>query len=256
MIHTTAVVDRAATLADDVEIGPYAIVDGGVEIDSGTSIGPHAVVRGPTRIGRDNRIFQFASVGDEPQDKKYAGEPTRLVIGDRNTIREFCTINRGTVQDARVTRLGDDNWIMAYVHIAHDCVVGDGNVLANNVTMAGHVHVGDYVVLGGFTGIHQHCQIGSHAFTAMFSVVNRDVPAYCMVSGHPAAPRGVNSEGLRRRDFDADQIRHVRRAYKTLYRSGLRFQEAVAEIEAVAESRPELAVLVTSLRNSTRGIVR
>lgn len=256
MIHETAVIDRSAQLASGVEVGAYAIIDAGVEIDSGTTIGPHAVVRGPTRIGRDNHIFQFASVGDAPQDKKYAGEPTRLVIGDRNTIRECCTINRGTTQDEGVTRLGDDNWIMAYAHIAHDCVVGDQNVLANSVTLAGHVHVGDYVILGGFTGVHQFCRIGSHAFLAMYSVINRDVPAYCMVAGHPAVPRGINSEGLRRRGFDAEQIRHIRRAYKTLYRSGHKFEEALAEIAAAAEDRPELEVLVASLRASTRSIVR
>jgi UDP-N-acetylglucosamine acyltransferase len=256
MIHATAVVDRSAALAPDVEVGPYAIVGPQVEIDSGTRIGPHAVLRGPTRIGKDNRIFQFSSVGDEPQDKKYAGEPTRLVIGDGNTIREYCTINRGTVQDAAVTRVGNHNWIMAYVHIAHDCNVGDNNVLANNVTLAGHVHVGDSVILGGFTGVHQYCRIGSHAFLAMFSVVNRDVPAYCMAAGHPAVPRGVNSEGLRRCGFEAEQIRAIRRAYKILYRSGRKFEEAVTEIAAAAASRPELGVLVQSLRSSTRSIIR
>ena len=256
MIHETALVDRTAELAADVEVGPYAIVDAGVEIDSGTRIGPHTVIRGPTHIGKDNRIFQFASVGDEPQDKKYAGEPSRLVIGDRNTIRECCTINRGTAQDEGVTRLGDDNWIMAYVHVAHDCLLGDQNVLANNVTLAGHVHVGDSVIMGGFSGIHQFCQIGSHAFLAMYSVVNRDVPAYCMVAGHPAVPRGINSEGLRRRGFEPEQVRNIRRAYKTLYRSGLKFEQAIAEIAASAETRPELEVLVASLRDSTRSIVR
>jgi UDP-N-acetylglucosamine acyltransferase len=256
VIHETAVVDRAATLAADVDIGPYAIIGSGVEIDSGTYIGPHVVLRGPTRIGKNNRIFQFCSVGDEPQDKKYAGEPTRLVIGDGNTIRECCTINRGTIQDAGVTRIGDGNWIMAYVHIAHDCVVGDDNVMANNVTLAGHVRVGDSVIMGGFSGVHQFCQIGSHAFLAMYSVINRDVPAYCMAAGHPAVPRGVNAEGLRRRGFDAEQIRVIRGAYKTLYRSGRKFDDALEEIAASAATRPELEVLVASLRSSTRSIVR
>jgi UDP-N-acetylglucosamine acyltransferase len=256
LIHPTAVVDPKAELDGSVSVGPYAVIGPGVTIDAGTEIGPHVVIRGPTRIGRDNRIFQFAAVGDEPQDKKYAGEPTRLEIGDGNTIREYCTLNRGTVQDEEVTRLGHRNWLMAYVHVAHDCVIGDDNVLANNVTLAGHVHVGDKTVLGGFTGIHQFCRVGSYAMAGMFSGITRDVPAYLMVSGHPAVPRGVNTEGLRRNGFDSEQIGTLRRAYRTLYRSGLKLAEAVGEIERDADQRPELRLLVESLRASTRSIVR
>jgi UDP-N-acetylglucosamine acyltransferase len=256
LIHPTAIVDPGAELHESVEVGPYAIIGPDVSIDAGTVVAPHVVIRGPTRIGRENRIFQFSSIGDDPQDKKYAGEPTRLEIGDRNTIREYCTLNRGTTQDESLTRIGDDNWLMAYVHVAHDCVIGDGNVLANNVTLAGHVHVGDAVVLGGFAGAHQFCHIGSYAMLGMYSGVTRDVPAFFMVSGQPAVPRGVNAEGMRRRGFDGEQIRSVRRAYRTLYRSGLKFSDAVAEIETAAKDRPELDVLLDSLRKSKRSIVR
>ena len=256
MIHQTAIVDPAAELHESVEVGPYAVIGPDVTIDEGTVVGPHALNRGPTRIGRNNRIFQFSSVGDEPQDKKYAGEPTRLEIGDGNTIREYCTLNRGTAQDEGVTRVGSDNWLMAYVHVAHDCIIGDGNVLANNTTLAGHVQVGDAVVLGGFSGAHQFCRIGSYAMLGMYSGVTRDVPAYFMVSGQPAVPRGVNAEGMRRRGFDGEQIRSVRKAYRTLYRSGLKLDDALAEIEQAAQDRPELDVLLQSLRTSTRSIVR
>jgi UDP-N-acetylglucosamine acyltransferase len=256
LIHHSAIVDPAAELHESVEVGPYSIIGPEVTIDEGTVVGPHVVIRGPTRIGRNNRIFQFSSVGDEPQDKKYAGEPTRLEIGDGNTIREYCTLNRGTVQDEGVTRVGSDNWLMAYVHVAHDCIIGDGNVLANNTTLAGHVQVGDAVVLGGFSGAHQFCRIGSYAMLGMYSGVTRDVPAYFMVSGQPAVPRGVNAEGMRRRGFDGEQIRSVRRAYRTLYRSGLKLDDALAEIEQAAQDRPELDLLLQSLRTSTRSIVR
>jgi len=256
VIHSTAVVDPGAELGREVTVGPYAVIGPGVGIGDGTRVGPHAVIVGHTTIGRDNRIFQFASIGDDPQDKKYAGESTRLEIGDRNTIREFCTLNRGTAQDEGVTRIGNDNWIMAYVHVAHDCVVGNDCVMANNTTLAGHVKVGDFVVLGGFSGVHQYCRIGAHAFLAMYSGVTRDVPAYCMVSGQPAVPRGVNVEGLRRRGFDQDQIRNIRNAYKTLYRSGLKLEEALAQIESVARERPELGEFAASIRESTRSVVR
>ena len=256
MIHETAIVDKSAELHETVEVGPYAVIGPEVTIDAGTVVSAHAVIRGPTRVGRDNRVFQFASVGDEPQDKKYAGEPTRLEIGDRNTIREFCTLNRGTIQDDGVTRIGSDNLFMAYVHAAHDCVIGDGNVLANNTTLAGHVHVGDHVVLGGFSGVHQFCRIGSYAMLGMFSGVTRDVPAYFMVSGHPATPRGVNSEGMRRHGFSGEEIRTIRRAYRSIYRSGLKLDEAVAAIEQDHDGRPELGALLDSLRASTRSIVR
>lgn len=256
MIHETAIVDPGASIGSDVEIGPYAIIGDGVVIGDRTRIGPHVVIKGRTRIGTENRIFQFASIGDDPQDKKYKGQVTDLVIGDRNTIRECCTLNRGTVEDRGVTRLGDDNWLMAYVHVAHDCVVGNDNVMANNCTLAGHVTVGDFAVLGGFSGAHQYCQIGSYAFLGMHSAINRDVPAYCMVSGQPAVPKGINSEGLRRRGYSSDEIRQIRRAYKTIYRSGLKLEDAILAIEERMASEPVLGLLAESLQRATRGIVR
>lgn len=256
MIHPSAIVDPGVKLGDGVEIGAYAVIGAEVELGDRCRIGSHVVIKGPTRIGSDSRIYPFCSIGDDPQDKKYAGEETRLEIGERNTIRESCTINRGTAQDQGVTRIGDDNWIMAYVHVAHDCVVGNDNVLANNVTLAGHVRVGDFTVLGGFVGVHQFCQIGSFALCAMFSGVTRDVPAYITVSGQPAEPRGINSEGLKRRDFDSAQIGNIRWAYKTLYRSGLKFVDAVETIASQADGKPELEVLLASLRASRRSIVR
>ena len=256
MIHSTAIVSASAKIADDVEIGAYSIVGDNVEIGSGTRIGSHVVVNGPTIIGKDNRIYQFASIGDDPQDKKYADEPTRLTIGDRNTIREFCTISRGTIQDESLTTMGDDNWIMAYVHIAHDCRVGSNTIMANNTTLAGHVHVGDWVIMGGFSGAHQFCYIGAHAFLGMYTGINRDVPAYTMVSGNPGVPRGINSEGLKRRDFDAEQIRNIKDAYRVLYRNGLKLADAITELQQRVAHQPELEVLIASVRSSERGIVR
>ncbi|CAN5338460.1 acyl-ACP--UDP-N-acetylglucosamine O-acyltransferase [soil metagenome] len=256
MIDDRAIVSPEAELAADVEIGPFAVVGPGVSIGSGTRVGPHAVLKGPAAIGRDNRIFQFASVGEDPQDKKYAGEPTRLEIGNGNTIREFCTINRGTVQDRGVTSIGDDNWIMAYVHVAHDCAIGDSTILANNVTLAGHVTVGDYAVLGGFAGVHQYCRLGAHSFLGMFSGVTRDVPDYVTVSGHPAQPHGINAEGLKRRGFTPGQIRNIRNAYRLLYRTGLKLNDARDRLAEQAQSCPEIAPLVTFLQNSRRGIAR
>ncbi|MGI9272872.1 MAG: acyl-ACP--UDP-N-acetylglucosamine O-acyltransferase [Woeseiaceae bacterium] len=256
MIHSTAIVSASAKVAEDVSIGAYSIVGDDVEIGSGTQIGSHVVVNGPTSIGKDNHIYQFASIGDDPQDKKYKGEPTRLTIGDRNTIREFCTISRGTIQDDSLTSMGDENWIMAYVHIAHDCRVGSKTIMANNTTLAGHVHVGDWAILGGFSGAHQFCRIGAHAFLGMYTGVNRDVPAYTMVSGNPGVPRGINSEGLKRRDFDADQIRNIKDAYRVLYRNGLKLADAVAELEQRVDDQSELELLIASLRSSERGIVR
>jgi len=256
MIHPTAIIADSAKIADDVEIGAYSIIGADVEIGSGTRVASHVVINGPTKIGRDNHIYQFASVGDDPQDKKYAGEPTRLTIGDRNTIREFCTISRGTVQDAGETIVGNDNWIMAYVHIAHDCVVGDNTIMANNVTLAGHVHVGDWVIFGGFSGAHQFSKVGAHAFLGMYSGVNRDVPAYLMVSGQPGLPRGINSEGLKRRNFTDAQIRNIKNAYRVVYRQGLKLADAILEIESLSRSQPELVVFLESLRSSERGIIR
>tara|TARA_R110000782_G_scaffold48027_1_gene105290 strand:- start:14 stop:784 length:771 start_codon:yes stop_codon:yes gene_type:complete len=256
MIHATAIVSDTAMLADDVEIGPYSVIGDDVEIGSGCKIDSHVVINGPTRIGADNHIYQFASIGDDPQDKKYAGEATRLTIGDRNTIREFCTISRGTSQDKGETRIGDDNWIMAYVHIAHDCVVGNRTIMANNTTLAGHVHIGDWVICGGFSGVHQFCRIGAHAFLGMYAGINADVPAYTLVSGQPAKPKGINSEGLKRRDFSAAQIRNIKDAYRLVYRKGLKLSEAMLQVESKLESQPELGLFLESLRSSERGIVR
>jgi UDP-N-acetylglucosamine acyltransferase len=256
VIHATAIVSASAKIADDVEIGAYSIIGDDVEIGGGTRIDSHVVVNGPTVIGNDNHIYQFASIGDDPQDKKYADEPTRLEIGDRNTIREFCTISRGTIQDEGVTTLGNDNWIMAYVHIAHDCRVGSHTIMANNATLAGHVHIGDWVILAGFSGAHQFCRVGAHAFIGMYAGVNRDVPAYVMVSDTPGIPRGINSEGLKRRDFDARQIRNIKNAYRVIYRDGLKLTEAIAELERRVATQPELKILIDSLRSSERGIIR
>ena len=259
-IHPTAIVDPSAELAPDVEVGPYAVVGPYVRVGEGTTIGPHAVVEGHTTIGRDNRIFQFASIGAAPQDKKYSGEPTRLEIGDRNTFREFVTINRGTVQDAGVTRIGSDNWVMAYVHVAHDCIVGDHVTFANSTNLAGHVEVGDWVTLGGFTGVHQFCKIGAHVMTGVGSVVLQDIPPYVMASGNSATAHGINSEGLKRRGFSAEQISRIRRAYRTLYRSGLTLEEArgrlAAEAAADDVAADALALLSGFLSRVTRGIVR
>jgi UDP-N-acetylglucosamine acyltransferase len=256
MIHPTAIISDSAKIADKVTIGPYSIVGDNVEIGSGTRIDSHVVINGPTTLGEDNHIYQFASIGDDPQDKKYSGEPTRLAIGDRNTIREFTTISRGTIQDVGDTILGDDNWIMAYVHIAHDCVIGNKTIMANNVTLAGHVHVGDWVIFGGFSGAHQFSSIGAHAFLGMYAGVNRDVPAYTMVSGQPAVPRGINSEGLKRRDFSEEQIRNIKHAYRLVYRKGLKLSEAIDEIDDLSKTQPELVIFLESLRSSERGIIR
>ena len=257
MIHSTAVVADDAKIGDDVEIGAWSVIGSGVEIGQGCKIGSHVVIEGPTRIGRDNRVFQFCSLGAAPQDKKYADEPTRLEIGDRNTIREFCTFNRGTVQDRSVTKIGDDNWVMAYVHIAHDCLVGNNVVLANAATLAGHVDVADHAILGGFTGVHQFCRIGEHSFLGMHTAISRDVPPYVMVAGQPASPRGINSEGLRRRGFGPDEISTLKNAYRLVYRSGKKRAEAVEELAALAaEGQDELNVLVEFLRTAGRGILR
>jgi UDP-N-acetylglucosamine acyltransferase len=255
-IHPTALISPGARLDEDVEVGAYTLIGEHVEIRAGSRVGPHAVITGHTRIGRGNRIFQFVSLGDEPQDKKYAGEPTRLEIGDDNVIREFCTFNTGTVQDTGVTRIGNDNWIMAYVHIAHDCVVGDHTIFANNASLAGHSHVGDYAILGGFTGVHQFCRVGAHVITGIASVVRQDIPPYFTVAGSPAQPHGINAEGLKRRGFNAEAISAIKRAYKTLYKSGLSLAEAQAAIAKEAEATPELSLLAEFLSQPGRGIVR
>jgi len=256
MIHSTAIISEKADIAADVSIGPYVVIGDGVAIGGGTQVDSHVVINGPTTIGENNHIYQFASIGDDPQDKKYANEPTSLVIGNRNTIREFCTISRGTMQDRGETTVGDDNWIMAYVHIAHDCVVGNKTIMANNTTLAGHVHIGDWVICGGFSGIHQFCKIGAHAFLGMYCGVNRDVPAYTMVSGQPAVPRGINSEGLKRREFSAEQIRNIKNAYRLTFRKGKKLSEAIEEITVLCKRQPELEPYLDSLRSSERGVVR
>jgi UDP-N-acetylglucosamine acyltransferase len=256
LIDPRAIVDSRARLASDVSVGPFTVIGSDVEIDQGTWIGSHVVIQGPTRIGRDNRIFQFASIGEIPQDKKYGGEPTRLEIGDRNTIREYCTINRGTVQDAGVTRVGNDNWIMAYVHSAHDCQVGHRTVFANGASLAGHVSIGDDVVMGGFALVYQFCRIGDHSLCGFACGVNQDVPPYIIVAGYRAEPRGINAEGLRRRGFPSVEIQAIRQAYKILYRSDLRVEEAVIEIRSLAEEFPRLRIMVDFLGSSKRGIVR
>jgi UDP-N-acetylglucosamine acyltransferase len=255
-IHATAIVDPKARIADSVEIGPYSIIGPHVEIGANTVIGPHVVVEGHTRIGADNRIFQFCSIGAAPQDKKYAGEETRLEIGDRNTIRECCTFNIGTTQDGGLTKVGNDNWIMAYVHVAHDCLIGNNVIFANSVQLAGHVQVGDFVIIGGLSGVHQFVRIGAHAMAGMTTSLSQDLPPYVMASGNPAEARGMNFEGLRRRGFSDAAIAALRRAYKTLYKSGLRMEEARGAIAAEQETHPELRPLVDFLSVSGRGIVR
>ena len=256
MIDPRAIIDPGAKIAADVTVGPYTVIGADVEIDVGTWIGPHVVIRGPTRIGRENRIFQFSSLGDEPQDKKYAGEDTLLEIGDRNLFREHVTVNRGTVQGGGATRIGSDNWIMVGVHIAHDCVVGNHTIFANNASLAGHVTVEDHVILGGFTLVHQFCVIGAHCFTAMGSVIPKDVPPYVLVSGHMARPYGLNVEGLRRRGFEAEVIRELRRAYKLLYKSGLTVEQAVGKLREMVAHTPAVGPLVEFIARSSRGIVR
>ena len=227
-----------------------------MEIGTGTRIDGHVVINGPTRIGRDNKIFQFSSIGEMPQDKKYGGEPTLLEIGDRNVIREFCTLNRGTVQGGGATRIGSDNWIMAYVHIAHDCQIGNHTIFANNASLAGHVTIEDHVILGGFSQVHQFCSLGAHSFTAFGSGIAKDIPPYVMVSGHPAAPHGLNAEGLRRRGFSTETLTRLRRAYKTIYRANLTLKEAIAQLKEQIAECPEIGVMVDFLEKSSRGIVR
>lgn len=255
-IHPTAIVDPRAKIGADVEIGPYAVIGEQVEIGPGCRIGPHAVITGHTRVGAHNRIYQFVSLGEVPQDKKYDGEATRLEIGNNNTIREFCTFNCGTLQDAGVTRVGDNNWIMAYVHLAHDCQIGNHTIFANNTQLAGHVHVGDYSILGGFTAVHQFCRIGAHSITAISTVVLQDIPPYVTASGNTAKPYGVNAEGLRRRGFKTETVAGLKRAYKTLYKSGLTLSEAKNELEQQLKTCPEIRLLLDFLAVSTRGIIR
>ena len=254
MIHTTAIIDPRAALDEGVSVGPYSVIGERVEIGAGSSIGAHVVIKGPARIGRDNRIAQFNSIGDDPQDKKFAGEETLLEIGDRNVIREFCTFNRGTRGGGGVTRIGDGNWIMAYVHVAHDCIVGSRVTLANGATLAGHVRVDDHVTLGAFTVVHQFCCIGAYAFSAMGTVVLKDVPPYLMISGNSARPHGLNSEGLRRHGFDPGVMRALKEAYKNLYLRALTLEQALDAMDA--QEVCEVALMTAFIRASTRGVVR
>ncbi len=256
MIHPSAIIESGAQLGANVSVGAFSIIGKHVEIGDHTVIGPHVVISGRTRIGCDNHISQFSSLGGPPQDKKHAGEPTRLEIGDRNTIREFCTFNLGTALDAGVTRMGDDNWIMAYVHIAHDCQVGNRTVFANNAQLAGHVHIGDWVILGGFSGVHQFCRIGAHAMTAAGTVAVQDIPPFVMAAGNTASPYGINAEGLKRRGFSPEAMLALKRAYRTLYKSGLMLEEARAKLIEEAIAHPEIQPLIDFLAVSKRGIIR
>jgi UDP-N-acetylglucosamine acyltransferase len=256
VIDARAIVSVDARLAPDVTVGPFSIIGPQVQIGARTVIGPHAVVNGPTTLGEGNRIFQFASIGDAPQDKKYRGEPTQLVIGDRNVFRESCTINRGTTHDRGVTRIGDDNLFMAFSHVAHDCLIGNNTIFANSVAMGGHVEVGDWAILGGLVAVHQFTRIGAHAFLGGGAILSRDVPPYVMVAGNPAVPHGVNAEGLRRRGFTDEQIRHIREAYRVLYRSDLKLAEALARLAPLAQERPEIRTFVEFIHGSTRSLVR
>lgn len=255
-IHPTAIIDPSAELDSSVVVGAYAVIGPDVKIDAGTRISSHVAINGPTVIGKNNQIFQFSSLGEAPQDKKYKGEPTLLEIGDNNTIREFCTFNRGTVQDKGTTKIGNDNWIMAYVHIAHDCQIGNHTIFANNASLAGHVDIYDHAILGGFTLIHQFCKIGSHVITAVGSVVFKDIPPYVTAAGYDAKPHGINAEGLKRRGFSSDSILQIKRAYKILYRKGLTLDEAKVELLTMQSQTPEIALLTDFLNISARGIVR
>jgi UDP-N-acetylglucosamine acyltransferase len=256
VIDASAVVAAGARLAVGVEVGPFTVIGPDVVIGPRCWIGPHAIVTGQTTIGEDNKIFPFASIGSAPQDKKYGGGPTRLVIGDRNVFREFCTINRGATPDQGLTRIGDDNLFMAYTHVAHDCTLGNNIVMVNYAGLAGHVELGDWVILSGYTGVHQFCKIGAHAFTAALSGVTRDVPPYIMAVGQPAVPHSINSEGLKRRGFSAEQIRNLRHAYRILYRSDLPLSAAVQQLTALAPTQPELAPLVEFIGSSERSLIR
>lgn len=255
-IHPQTVIHSKAQIADDVTIGPYSIIGSDVEIEAGTWIGPHVVINGPTHIGKENRIYQFASIGEIPQDKKYHNEEARLEIGDRNTIREYVSINRGTQQGGGVTRVGNDNWLMAYIHIAHDCKIGCHTIFANGATLAGHVVVEDYAILGGFTLVHQFCAIGTHAFCGMGSAIAKDVPPYIVVSGNPAHPHTINSEGLKRLGLSSKSLQVLREAYKILYRSGMSLDAAKSKLRDMAKNSDEVAKLLEFIQSSQRSIIR
>lgn len=256
MIHSTAIIDPSAELADDVSVGPYCVIGPNVKIDAGTVLNSHVVVKGPTSIGKQNRIFQFSSVGEDTQDMKYRGEPTRLEIGDRNIIREYCTLHRGTVQDKSLTKIGDDNLLMAYTHIAHDCIVGNHVIMANAASIAGHVLVEDYAILGGFTLVHQFCKIGQYSFAAMGSVISRDIPPYVLVGGQPTKPHGINAVGLERRGYGQETIRQIKKAYKIVFKSGLKLEDAIGTLEEMADETAEIQCLVDFLKQTQRSILR
>jgi UDP-N-acetylglucosamine acyltransferase len=256
VIDKTAIIDPTARIASGVTIGPWTVIGADVEIGEGTWIGPHVVVNGPTKIGRDNKIFQFASIGEAPQDKKFGGETTRLEIGDRNVIREFCTFNRGTIQDKSVTSIGNDNLFMAYVHIAHDCVVGDHTIFANNASLAGHVIVEDFAILGGFTGVFQACRVGANSFASMGAMIDKDVPPFVKVSGYYAKPFGLNTVGMKRRGFETEKMMDLRRAYKTIYRKGFTIKQALENLEQMVTGCPEVQMFIDFIQGSQRGIIR
>jgi len=256
LIHPSAIIDDSAEIADDVSIGPFSVIGPGVSIGRGTSIASHVVIKQATRIGEDNKILQFASIGEDPQDKKYAGEETFLEIGDRNVIREYVTLNRGTAQDAVTTRIGSDNLLMAYTHVAHDCQVGNHTILANAASLGGHVHVEDWAILGGFTIVHQFCHIGSHCFAAMGSAIAKDVLPFTMLGGQPAKPHGINKEGLKRRGFTEQQLKNIMNAYKLIYKSGMPLEQARAALADLAQQNDDAAVISEFLNSSTRSIIR
>lgn len=256
MIHPSALIDPSAEIADGVSIGPFSVIGPDVHIGKGTSVASHVVIKSSTRIGEDNKILQFSSIGEDPQDKKYAGEKTYLEIGDRNVIREYVTLNRGTAQDAGATRIGSDNLFMAYTHVAHDCQIGDHVIMANASSLGGHVTIGDWAILGGFSIVHQFCCVGAHCFTGMGSVIAKDVPPYIIIGGHPAKPHGINKEGLKRRGFSAEEIRNIVNAYKLLYMSGLSLEEARKRLVEIAEQQPAIKLFSNFIETCTRSIVR
>ena len=256
LIDPTAIIDSHAELADDVSVGAFSVIGADVKIDAGTVIGPHVVIKGPTSIGKMNRIYQFTSIGEDPQDKKYAAEVTRLEIGDRNTIREFTSMHRGTQQDNSVTKIGNDNLFMAYTHVAHDCIIGDDVIMANGASLAGHVHLNNHAILGGFTLVHQFTQIGQYSFAAMGSAITQDIPPFIMVGGKPTRPHGINSVGMERNGISAEDIRLIRNAYKIIYKMNLRLEDAIEQMEALAGDSQQLFDMISFLRNVRRGILR
>lgn len=256
MIDPTAIVDSNAELADDVSVGPFSVIGAGVKIGAGTVVGSHVVIKGPTTIGKQNRIYQFTSIGEDPQDKKYAAEITRLEIGDRNTIREYTSMHRGTKQDRSLTKIGNDNLFMAYTHVAHDCIIGNHVIMANGASLAGHVHLHSHAILGGFTLVHQFTQIGQYSFAAMGSAITQDIPPFVMVGGKPTRPHGINSVGMERNGISPEDIRLIRKAYKIIYKTNLRLEDAIDQMEDLAGESKELSDMVSFLRNVSRGILR